>query len=176
MIRRKLTTIGNSKVLTMEPFLLEYLGLEDSDDIILKIENESLVVFSAASISSSEYQQMTSASTAPSIQSVSEKSHYIRDFFKDGRLSIGDELIYYPAIEEGKATINDSRIKAKIIRDANGNRYYLESEADGKEYSLSGLRRKIIVDLGLVTVKRDWVFEINSEWKLLKTNRYLSEL
>lgn len=171
MIKRQLDVLGGSKVLTLDPFILEYLGLENSNEVVIRIESDAIVIKKSQSIDNISNSKQTVSESASLT-----KSQYIRDFFKDGRLSIGDELIYYPAIEENKASLKDKEIKAVIIKNANGNRYYLKSLADGQEYSLSGLRRKIIDEYNLRSVKRNWVYNINNEWKSLKTNRYLSEL
>lgn len=171
MVKRQLTNLGNSKALVLDPFVLEYLGLENSGEVILRIENDSLILTNPSASNG-----LIEGEQSASIQSQYEKSQYIKDFFRDGRLRVGDVLIYYPAVEEGKATAGDDTIIATLTRNAVGNRYYITSNKDGKEYSLSGLRRKIIDDLQLTSVSRDWVYNLNNEWRVLKSNTPLSQL
>lgn len=182
MISRKLLTIGTSKALIIEPFLIEYLGLEADYQVEISIEGDKLSISRLESTSLDEGLTQTSNHTElvelikNNDKKGAKRSHHIRSFFNDGRLKIGDKVIYYQAIEEGKTDKKDKAIIAEVIDDANNTRQYLRSLGDGKVYSLSGLRTKLIEDYGVKNVHPKWGHTLTEEWRELNTMKKLSEL
>ena len=168
MISRKLLKINNALVLTIDPFILEYYGINKESILKIELTNDGFFVSNRE-----ETEGIDNSSSNDK-----NKSQYIKEFFKDGRLNVGDVVVYCQAADEGKANIQDKKIQAIVEKEPNGNRKYLKylGENSNELYSFSGLRRKLIADLKLVNVHPNWVFNLNYEWMLLKDKKRFSEL
>lgn len=168
MIVRKLSNFNNTLALVIDPFILEYYGIDKNSSLKIELTKDGFFISTTEQtdvIEESKHQDES-------------KSLHIKDFFKDGRLNVGDIVVYCQAIDEGKAHIHDKKIQAVVEKEPNGNRKYLRylGENSNELYSFSGLRRKLITDLNLENVHPDWVYNLNYEWMLLENEKRFSEL
>lgn len=88
-----------------------------------------------------------------------EKS-IIAQLFDLKKLKVGDVLYYQPAIDNGALKTNP-QIKATIV--TTGTKC-LQREGENEIYSLSRLRRKIVEELNLKDIKKNWGFGTRFEW------------
>lgn len=99
-----------------------------------------------------------------------EKSFY-KKLFENGKLAIGTGVYFKPGAEK-IGNNNDKTVIAEI--NTNGTKclkYY-----DGKQYSFSSLRKKIVQDLGIDNINTDWGYSSRYEWFTINDNKSLSDL
>ena len=97
---------------------------------------------------------------------------FFKTLFEAGKLKIGDEVVYKPAITAGIPS-TDPRISA-TIETVSRNCLRRKSDNSGL-YSFSKLRRTIVVELKLQDINPDWGFGQRNEWQL-KDGTILGEL
>lgn len=97
---------------------------------------------------------------------------FFKVLFESGKLNIGDELVYKPALASGILP-TDPRIIATV--DASTRNCLRRKSDKSGPYSFSKLRRVIVEDLKLPDINPDWGFGQKNEWQL-KDGRLLAEL
>ena len=168
MINRKLSNVNGSLALVLDQFILEYYGINRDSTLQIELLKEGILVSNSENVGQIEDNNCANE----------PKSYYIKDFFKDGRLKIGDVVVYCQAAVEGKADIQDKKIQAIVEKEPNGNRQYLKylGESSNKLYSFSGLTKKLRFELNLENAESGWLYNLNNEWMLLENKKKFSEL
>ncbi len=85
-----------------------------------------------------------------------------KKLFAAGKLKVGDEIIYYPDIEQG-IDKNEERIHARIV---NTSMKCLKRANENELYSLHAMRSKIVNEFGLKNIRTNWAFGSTYEWGL----------
>ncbi|MDD3435784.1 MAG: hypothetical protein PHC64_01380 [Candidatus Gastranaerophilales bacterium] len=185
---RDLIDVNGSKAFVFDEYLVKYLNLKDDSKLEMKIINQKLLFVKVADKAAKEKPKVKKKANKEKTSNNQKKatnhkapSNYkrgpgIKQLFKDGKLSIGDEIVYFQPVEEGKAEIKNIALHATIELNANGKRNYIRSKDDKKLYSPSSLRRKLIGDFKVEKAKPEWGHTIRYEWRMLKNNKRLSEL
>jgi|SRR5690554_1129672 len=88
-----------------------------------------------------------------------EKS-IITQLFDQNKLTVGQVLIYQPAIDNG-ASVSDPKVRATII---NKGINCLQRQGETEAYSFSKLRRIIVDEFNLTEIRKFWGFGIRYEW------------
>ena len=88
-----------------------------------------------------------------------EKS-IITQLFDQNKLTVGQVLIYQPAIDNG-ASVSDPKVRATII---NKGMNCLQRQGETEAYSFSKLRRIIVDEFNLTEIRKFWGFGIRYEW------------
>ena len=168
MINRKLSNVNGCLALVLDQFILEYYKINKNSTLQIELSKEGFLISNRGNVEQIENDNCANK----------QKSSYIKDFFKDGRLKIGDVVVYCQAVEERKANIQDKKIQAVVVKELNGNRQYLKylGESSNKLYSFSGLTKKLRFELNLENAESGWLYNLNNEWMLLENKKKFSEL